>query len=176
MFLPIRFTMKSAMRCPSPVRSYPSARMNAPNMSHTVGLLYPESAQVRAALAGRNPGADNCWGLNSVKRASTVTRVRPIIAMAAPGNGSRTSPIITPAKIEKYNHAKCGKPGRCWKEGQNRHDGDRRNHLPYADVRLRRGGVRPVAVAPASGRPVMLFSCVAIGSLPQYLISSHPVQ
>src|SRR6202041_3537155 len=31
----------------------------------------------------------------------------PIIAMAAPGNGSRTRPAITPTKIEKKYHA-CG--------------------------------------------------------------------
>src|ERR1700675_399849 len=85
--------------------------MKAPNMSHTVGLLYPDSAQVRAALAGRKSGADNCWGLNSTNRARTATTVRPMIAIAAPGNGSRTNPTITPAKTEKYNHAKWDKPG-----------------------------------------------------------------
>src|SRR5271165_6248828 len=84
---------------------------NAPSMSHTVGLLYPDSAQVRAAPAGRNPGVTNCWGLNKVKRASTVTSVRPINAIAAPGSGSRIRPTITPAKIEKYSHAKCANPG-----------------------------------------------------------------
>src|SRR5271166_3011379 len=79
---------------------------NAPSMSHTVGLLYPDNAQVRAAAAGRKPGCDNCWGLNSAKGASTVTSVKPMIAIAAPGNGSKISPTITPAKIEKYNQAK----------------------------------------------------------------------
>src|ERR1700730_13249101 len=85
--------------------------MNAQKMSHTVALLYPDSAQLRAALAGRKSGADNCWGLNSTNGASTATTVIPMIAIAAPGNGSRTSPTITPAKIEKYNHAKWLKPG-----------------------------------------------------------------
>src|SRR5258707_170386 len=103
--------MRRANRWPSPVRSYPSAIMNAPNMSHTVGLLYPESAQVRAALAGWKPGWDNSWGLNSTNGASTETSVNPIIAIAAPGKGSRTNPTITPAKIEKYNQATCGHPG-----------------------------------------------------------------
>src|ERR1700682_4834807 len=81
--------------------------MNAPKMSHTVGLLYPDSAQLRAALGGRKPGADNCWGLNSTNGASTATTVIPMIAIAAPGNGSRTRPTITPTKMEKKYHA-------CW--------------------------------------------------------------
>src|SRR5260370_34446152 len=81
--------------------------MNAPKMSHTVELLYPDSAQVRAALAERKPGSDNCCGLNSAKRPSTATTVMPIRAMAAPGNGSRIRPTITPTKIEKKYHA-CG--------------------------------------------------------------------
>ena len=79
--------------------------MNAPKMSHTVELLYPDSAQVRAALAGRKPASDNCCGLNSAKRPRTVTNVMPIIAMAAPGNGSRIRPTITPTKMEKKYHA-----------------------------------------------------------------------
>src|ERR1700739_4980127 len=79
--------------------------MNAPKISHTVGLLYPDSAQVRAALAGRKPGSDNCCGLNSAKRPSTATTVMPIKATAAPGNGSRIRPTITPTKTEKKYHA-----------------------------------------------------------------------
>src|SRR5258706_2161081 len=84
--------------------------MKAPNMSHTVELLYPESAQARAALAGRKPDSANCCGLNNAKGASTVTSVMPIIAMAAPGNGSRIRPTITPTKIEKKYHAWGAKP------------------------------------------------------------------
>src|SRR5271165_5656655 len=79
-------------------------------MSQTVGLLYPDSAQVRAALAGWKPGCANCWGLKSAKGASTVTSVMPMMAMAAPGNGSTISPTMTPAKMEKYNQAKCANP------------------------------------------------------------------
>ena len=30
--------------------------------------------------------------------------------MAAPGNGSKTSPTITPTKMEKKYHACCGRP------------------------------------------------------------------
>jgi hypothetical protein len=66
-----------------------------------VELLYPDSAHVRAAFAGRKPDCANCCGLNSVIGASTVTSVNPIKAMAAPGRGSRTKPTIAPAKIEK---------------------------------------------------------------------------
>src|SRR5580704_9172128 len=84
--------------------------MNAPKISHTVGLLYPDSAHARAALGGRKPGSDNCWGLNSTNRGNTATSVRPVIAMAAPGKGSRTKPTITTAKMEKKYHACCGKP------------------------------------------------------------------
>src|SRR5579864_903289 len=84
--------------------------MKAPKMSHTVELLYPDSAQVRAALAGRKPGSDNCCGLNSAKRPSTATTVMPIRAMAAPGNGSRIRPTITPTKIEKKYHAWGARP------------------------------------------------------------------
>src|ERR1700758_4540871 len=76
-------------------------------MSQTVGLLYPDSAQSRAALAGRRPGSDNCWGLNSAKRSSTAISVMPMTAMPAPGSGSTTRPTITPTKIEKKYHA-CG--------------------------------------------------------------------
>src|ERR1700758_4628716 len=79
-------------------------------MSQTVGLLYPDSAQSRAALAGRRPGSDNCWGLNSAKRSSTAISVIPITAMAAPGSGSRTRPTITPTKIEKKYHAWGARP------------------------------------------------------------------
>src|SRR5580765_2123674 len=81
--------------------------MNAPKISHTVELLYPDSAHVKAAFAGRKPASDNCCGLNRANRPSTVKTVMPIIAMAAPGNGSRTRPTITPTKIEKKYHA-CG--------------------------------------------------------------------
>src|ERR1700731_4175594 len=84
--------------------------MNAPKISHTVELLYPDSAQARAAFAGRNPGSDNCCGLNSVKRPSTDTTVIAITAIAAPGNGSRTRPTITPTKIEKKYHAWGARP------------------------------------------------------------------
>src|ERR1700757_3889104 len=84
--------------------------MNAPKMSHTVGLLYPDSAHARAALGARKPGSDNCWGLNSTNRGNTATSVRPAIAIAAPGNGSKTSPTITPTKMEKKYHACCGRP------------------------------------------------------------------
>src|SRR5579864_2708794 len=84
--------------------------MKAPKMSHTVELLYPDSAQIRAAFAGRKPASDNCCGLNSAKRPSTVTAVMPITAMAAPGNGSRTRPTITPTKIEKKYHAWGARP------------------------------------------------------------------
>src|SRR5260370_38149383 len=84
--------------------------MNAPKISHTVGLLYPESAQARAALGARKPGSDNCCGLNSTNRGNTATSVRPVIAMAAPGNGSKTKPTITPTKMEKKYHASCGRP------------------------------------------------------------------
>src|SRR5580704_2004788 len=84
--------------------------MNAPKISHTVGLLYPDSAHARAALGGRKPGSDNCWGLNSANRGNTATSVRPVIAMAAPGNGSKTRPTITPTKMEKKYQACCGRP------------------------------------------------------------------
>ena len=79
--------------------------MKAPTMSHTVELLYPSSAQVSAAFGEWKPGCDNCSGLNSTNRASTLTSVRPINAMAAPGNGSRTRPTMTPAKMEKKYQA-----------------------------------------------------------------------
>src|SRR3981189_2546473 len=84
--------------------------MNAPKISHTVGLLYPESAQAKEALGARKPGSDNCCGLNSTNRGNTATSVRPVIAMAAPGNGSKTKPTITPTKMEKKYHACCGRP------------------------------------------------------------------
>src|SRR6266851_8704879 len=84
--------------------------MNAPKMSHTVGLLYPDSAQLRAAFGGRKPGSDNCWGLNSTNGASTATTVIPMIAIAAPGSGSRTRPTITPTKMAKKYHAWWGRP------------------------------------------------------------------
>src|SRR5882724_7447989 len=84
--------------------------MKAPNMSHTVELLYPDSAQARAALAGRKPGSANCCGLNNAKGASTVTTVIPITAIAAPGKGSRIRPTITPTKMEKKYHAWGAKP------------------------------------------------------------------
>src|SRR6266436_1478271 len=84
--------------------------MNAPKMSHTVGLLYPDSAQLRAALGARKPGCDNCSGLNSTNRGNNATNVRPLNAMAAPGNGSKTSPTMTPTKMEKKYHACCGRP------------------------------------------------------------------
>src|SRR5208283_2155776 len=84
--------------------------MNAPNMSHTVELLYPERAQVRAVPAGWKPGCNSSCGLNSTRRPSTVTAVMPITATAAPGNGSRTRPTITPAKIEKKYHAWGARP------------------------------------------------------------------
>src|SRR5580704_4049765 len=84
--------------------------MNAPKMSHTVGLLYPDSAQFRAALGARKPGCDNCSGLNSTNRGNIATNVRPLNAIAAPGNGSKTRPTITPTKMEKKYHACCGKP------------------------------------------------------------------
>src|ERR1700675_4014404 len=85
--------------------------MNAPKMSHTVGLLYPESAQLRAALGERKPGADNCSGLNSTNGERTAATVIPMTAKAAPGNGSRTRPTITPTKMEKKYHAWWGRPG-----------------------------------------------------------------
>src|ERR1700752_344091 len=84
--------------------------MNAPKMSHTVGLLYPDSAQLRAALGTRKPGCDNCSGLNSTNLANTAARVRPVIAMAAPRNGSKTSPTITPTKMAKKYQACCDGP------------------------------------------------------------------
>src|SRR4029077_10376986 len=84
--------------------------MNAPKMSHTVGLLYPDSAQLRAALGARKPDCDNCSGLNSTNRGNTATSVRPVIAMAAPGNGSKTRPTITPTKMEKKYQACCARP------------------------------------------------------------------
>src|SRR5260370_25574129 len=84
--------------------------MNAPKMSHTVGLLYPDSAQLRAALGARKPGCDNCSGLNSTNRGNNATNVRPLNAMAAPGNGSKTSPTTTPTKTEKKYHACCRRP------------------------------------------------------------------
>src|SRR6202049_949102 len=84
--------------------------MNAPKISHTVALLYPDSAQLRAALGERKPGADNCSGLNSTNGESTAATVIPMIAIAAPGNGSRTRPTITPTKMEKKYHAWCGRP------------------------------------------------------------------
>src|SRR5882724_5122625 len=72
--------------------------MKAPNMSHTVELLYPDSAQARAALAGRKPGSANCCGLNNAKGASAVTSVMPITAMAAPGNRPRRIATMTGAR------------------------------------------------------------------------------
>src|SRR5271167_738338 len=98
------------MRLPSPVRSYPNARINAPRMSHAVGLLYPDNAQLMAALGNRKPGADICCGLNNTNRARTVTRVIPISAIAAPGNGSRTKPAMIPTKMAKKYHACWGNP------------------------------------------------------------------
>src|SRR6185369_8586587 len=84
--------------------------MKAPTMSHTVELLYPSSAQVRAAFGRRRPACDNWSGLNSTKRASTLTSVRPINAMTAPGKRSRTRPTMTPAKMEKKYQACWGNP------------------------------------------------------------------
>jgi Sodium:sulfate symporter transmembrane region len=44
-------------------------------ISQTVGLLYPDNAQLRAALAGRKPGSDNCCGLNRAKRSNAAISV-----------------------------------------------------------------------------------------------------
>src|ERR1700682_3515947 len=148
--------------------------MNAPKMSHTVGLLYPESAQLRAALGERKPGADNCWGLKSTNGESTAATVIPIIAIAAPGNGSRTRPTITPTKMEKKYHAWWGRPDGAGTKARTTAMamGAIAFHAEADDfVVVRLGASERVASFRA-----MVGTCVFIVGPPQSLRSNHPVQ
>src|SRR5512145_3534083 len=81
--------------------------MNAAKISHTVVFEKPDSAQVRAALAGLKAGLARSAGPNSTYGARMVTSEMPIRPIAAPGSGSTIKATITPAKIEKKYHA-------CW--------------------------------------------------------------
>jgi hypothetical protein len=79
-----------------------SARIKAPNMSHTVELLYPESAHLRAAFAGWKPDCANCCGLKLRNRPKHGDECQSDQGKSRTlGSGSRTKPTITPAKIKK---------------------------------------------------------------------------
>src|SRR4029077_547504 len=160
--------------------------MNAPKMSHTVELLYPESAQVKAAFAGRKPASDNCCGLNRAKRPSTVTTVMPITATAAPGNGSRTRPTITPTKIEKKYHAWGASPEGTGNNARTTAitTGASAFHRGVLDrASGRRLGVTTVRLEGGTCviLPIVVFETPIFIPLrnrfsPQNLMSSHPVQ
>src|ERR1700693_1515083 len=148
--------------------------MNAQKMSHTVALLYPDSAQLRAALAGRKSGADNCWGLNSTNGASTATTVIPMIAIAAPGNGSRTRPTITPTKMEKKYQAWWARPDGA---GTNA----RTTATAIGAIAFHAGaddfvGVSLDASARVASPWVVVSISVSIADTPQSLMSNHAVQ
>lgn len=104
-FLPSDRTSNKAMRFPSPVLSYASAKVNAPKISHTVGLENPETAHSNALTVGLNPGWANSSELNRTYGPNRAATEIPINPMAPPGRGSKISPTIHPKKMAKNLHA-----------------------------------------------------------------------
>src|SRR5438128_44186 len=81
--------------------------MKAPTTSHTVLLEKPESAHFSVSSTSLKPGFANSALPNSTQGASTVVLTTPMRPITGAGNGSVTSPAITPAKMAKKYQA-CG--------------------------------------------------------------------